>query len=303
MNQLAAALWADAMRLVGRLQTRGLDIHEGRKLERLIHARMREAVSMLRQVLREAPRARLARLRLAYYLRLVDPAASVEHFQRLLRSGGPDSATIKQDLAAVLVALGRFAAAAELVEPSPTDPKACLLALTVAWRTAKPVWAGRLFPCAARAMSQTQRAEAWAHLAAFQPDPVAWYRRFKSSRPGVRKALDLLAGMGRLQAARSLADAAGLSWAATSNQASCASRLSGLAGYCAFLAGPDKVGGRVQVTWGSHCRVEGASQRFEQCFCEAGKECRDEACNRVLILRFGRPAPGRRDTRAGQSGK
>ncbi len=210
MAQLAAALWKRGRQSVEQAGQSGRDV-----ALRRAHAAFREAVALLKQVLREAPRFRLARLRLAYYLRVLDPEAAVDEFERLLQEAAPREAALHRDYARVLLSLGRAAAALQVLEGAPETPPICYLRFLAAWKVRGTEQAAAWLPCGLRAAPiPADRLLARVLAAASRPDRLAsaWKGHVPETllRPAARSALALLARWGRMGAAEALAASLGL---------------------------------------------------------------------------------------------
>jgi hypothetical protein len=125
-THLAARLWKLANRKIDRIRRLKARVHRAgrRPAQRRIHqlrreasAHLKECVTLLEGVLEAPSPPRAARVRLAHYLRGIEPARAIPHFRRLLRGAPPPGRRRRyaRDLAQLLLSTGRPAEALRLL--------------------------------------------------------------------------------------------------------------------------------------------------------------------------------------------
>jgi hypothetical protein len=129
LSDLAARLWQLAQDRAAQLRALGAagDSEpvkaQRERLRRQISAHLQETVTLLEQVLEQPAAPPSARVRLAHYLRELNPRAAIPHLQVLIAKETHPArrAALRLDLAQALLQAARPAEAAALLRPAPAD--------------------------------------------------------------------------------------------------------------------------------------------------------------------------------------
>jgi tetratricopeptide (TPR) repeat protein len=316
MSQLAAMLWklakektakADAMERQGRSARRAV------KLKRQARAHLHESVALLEQVLQEAPKFYLARLRLAYYMRHLQPKRAVPHFKALIvhPRALANSLVHRMELARLLVENAKpYAALRTLIRLNPTG--ACVALKTAAFwklgrydRAANALWKAAVAP-SAKADAEAARAVrlVWPRVLALTSAPQRKIKHWIKSGPTwwraqaadqVKKLAAALIHLGRPLAAHRTLKAARISGRPVSgptSAAQCIRHLGRAAAYCLkhharshLPSGKPPPPLQLKLTCKTRCRNDGrctsradlgkpALKNAASCICRALSACR-----------------------------